>query len=219
MQRWRRCPRAAASPAGEAAKARGCRHEPAVPGRLPREAVCAPAPLQNRGEEADKKRSKGEAKPCCEAAPAGPPNCPARAHAALARATLRSRSLVLSQRRWGAASGEALPRPGKSQALGLSVPSPPQGTAVPGAPVPFTAGCPRGSKLLLGAGPWLAGQSPAGSPRPAGTVSPSRTQRVVIEEPKKVVAGGGVKERRTNEERERNQTETREASRATAPWG
>lgn len=200
----------------------GCRGRRSVP-QPPSGAWLPPPsfPLQNGGEEADKKRSKGEAKPCCEAGPefsSQSPRCACQSHPEEPLAGPESTQVGAAL---GAASGGALPRPGKSQALG-DCPSPPGHSrqAVLGAPVPSTAGRPRGSILLLGAGPWLAGQSRAGSPRPSGTVSPSRTQRVVIEEPERF--GGGVKERRTNEEREREARRRRarlHAPAATAPWG
>lgn len=119
-----------------------------------------------------------------------PPSCPARAHAALARATLRSRSLVLSQRRLGAASGEALPRPGKSQALGLSVPHP-----LHRRPSQGLHPAPRGRSVACWAEP--CGQSPAGRDG-LSFQNPACSDRGT----KKVVAGGSKREEQTKRERE-----------------
>lgn len=82
--------------------------------------------------------------------------------------------------------GIVRPRP-PPRARRCRVPPSPSPPAVPGAP-----NCSSGPVRGL-----------LGSPRPAGTVSPSRTQRVVIEEPKKVVAGGGQREKNKRREREK----------------
>lgn len=129
----------------------------------------------------------------------GPPSCPARAHAALARATLRSRSLVLSQRRWGQPLGKpcrglASPRP-------WDCPSPP-GHGGAGCPRPLhrrpSQGlhpAPRGRSMACWAEP--CGQSPAGRDG-LSFQNPACSDRGT----KKVVAGGSKREEQTKRERE-----------------